>query len=138
MTTTLHTYLGYRDAQAAHDWIGRVFGFEITTTWPDEQGGIAHSELRRADATLVVFTDRAGYERSPRRGETYGTGVYLAVDDASEVDAAYERAMAAGATSVWKPETSEWGNHRMRVVDPEGYEWTMGTHRPGLPATWEG
>jgi len=32
---------------------------------------------------------------------------------------------------VWKPELTEWGNYRVRVADPEGYEWTFGTHRPG-------
>ncbi len=35
-----------------------------------------------------------------------------------------------------EPGLTEWGNYRIRVADPEGYEWTFGTHRPGLPSTW--
>lgn len=131
MTTTFHTYFGYRDAQAAIDWLGSAFGFEPTMVVPDDDGAIMHSELRRGDAVIMVFTDRAGYEKAPRKGESAGTGTYLAVDDPAEVDAAYERAMAAGATSVWEPHTTEWNSHRIRVLDPEGYEWTFGTHRPG-------
>jgi uncharacterized glyoxalase superfamily protein PhnB len=52
------------------------------------------------------------------------------------VDAIHESAVAAGAESIWTPDTTEWGNYRCRVADPEGYEWTFGTHRPGLPAAW--
>ncbi|GAA1877358.1 hypothetical protein GCM10009836_68460 [Pseudonocardia ailaonensis] len=131
--STFHTYLGYRDATAAHDWLGRVLGFEVTSSWPDDAGGIAHSELRRGDAGIVVFTDREGYERPPLKGESCGLGLYLALEP-DEVDAAWERARAAGADVVWMLETSQWGNHRFRVLDPEGFEWTVGTFRPGVLA----
>ncbi|WP_181783850.1 VOC family protein [Pseudonocardia pini] len=90
-------------------------------------------ELRSGDAAVVVFTDREGYARPERRGDTYGQGLYLAYDDPAEVDAVWKRAQAAQAPVVWELETSEWGNHRFRVLDPEGFEWTIGTLRPGLP-----
>jgi uncharacterized glyoxalase superfamily protein PhnB len=128
--TTLQAYLGYRDAPAAIEWLGRAFGFAATMTIPDGDGGIAHSELRLGDAVVVVFSDRDGYERAPRKGPTSGQGVYLTVADEKAVDAAHAGAVAAGATVVWKPAASEW-NHRCRVLDPEGFEWTFGTHRPG-------
>ena len=130
--TTLHPYFGYRDAPGAIDWLGRAFGFEPTTAHAaDDDGGIAHAELRLGDAVIIVFSDRDGYERPPRRGETTGLGTYLTVADHAGLDALYTRAVDAGAVTVWKPETSEWGNHRFRVVDPEGYEWSFGTYRPG-------
>ncbi|GAA0222037.1 VOC family protein [Saccharothrix mutabilis subsp. mutabilis] len=134
--TSLHVYLGYRDAGAAIDWLGRAFGFEATMRFPDERGGVAHAELRLGEAALMVFSDHDGYSRAPRRGDTSGQGVYLAVGDAGEVDALFERAVAEGAVPVWEPAGTEWGNHRFRVVDPEGFEWTFGTHRPGQPAEW--
>ena len=49
------------------------------------------------------------------------------------VDDVYARATGAGAAGIWQPHMSEWGNYRCRVVDPEGYEWTFGTYRPGQP-----
>ncbi|MBB5953537.1 putative glyoxalase superfamily protein PhnB [Saccharothrix tamanrassetensis] len=134
--TSLHVYLGYRDADAAIEWLGKAFGFEATMRFPDEQGGVAHSELRRGDAALVVFSDRDGYERAPRKGDTGGLGVYVAVDDDAEVDGLYARAVGAGGVTVWEPASTEWGNYRFRVIDPEGFEWTFGTHRPGQPQQW--
>jgi uncharacterized glyoxalase superfamily protein PhnB len=129
----LHAYFGYRDAPAAITWLGKAFGFEPTMQFPDEQGGIAHSELRLGDAVIVVFSDHDGYERAPRKGETCGLGIYLTVAGQSDVDAIHQQAVGAGATSVWQPEMSEYGNYRCRVLDLEGFEWTFGTHRPGEP-----
>jgi uncharacterized glyoxalase superfamily protein PhnB len=57
-----------------------------------------------------------------------GQGVYLVVDD---VDAAFARSVDAGASVVFAPEETEWGTRRARVLDPEGYEWSVGTYRPG-------
>ncbi|MET0235209.1 MAG: VOC family protein [Kibdelosporangium sp.] len=131
----LHAYFGYRDAPAAIDWLGKAFGFEPTMQFPDEQGGIAHSELRLGDAAIIVFSDRDGYERAPRKGMTCGLGTYLTVTSQSEVDTCHQQAVDNGGTSVWQPETTEWGNYRCRVLDLEGFEWTIGVHRPGEPQT---
>lgn len=128
----LHAYFGYRDAPAAIEWLGRAFGFATTMQFPDEAGGVAHAELRLGDAVVTVFSDHDGYQRPPRRGDTMGFGLYLWLEQDTDVDAVHARAMAAGATEVWEPAASAW-NYRCRVLDPEGFEWTFGTHRPGEP-----
>jgi len=132
---SLHAYLSYRDAPAALRWLADAFGFEVTMQYPDDRGGIMHAELRRGDVAIVVFSDDDGSAHPTRNGETVGHGLYLALASEAEVDAAYGRASAAGAEVIWKPEPTEWGNYRFRVLDPEGYEWTFGSHRPGQPAT---
>lgn len=133
--TTLHSYLSYRDASAALDWLARAFGFETTMRYDDDNGEVAHAEARLGDAAIIVFSDAgAGYDRPAPRDEAVGQGMYLAVGTNAEVDAVWERALAASATPVWKPEETEWGNYRCRVRDPEGYEWSFGTHKPGEPA----
>ena len=135
----LSAYFGYRDADAAIDWLGRAFGFEVTLRFGDEDGGVAHAELRLGDAAIVVFSDRDGYERPPRQGDTLGSGSYLVLPGDAEVDALHARATEAGATVIWAPQSTEWGNYRCRFADPEGFEWTFGTHRPGEPvvADWD-
>lgn len=132
MTATLHAYFGYRDATAALRWLEKAFGFETTMEVPDGNGGVMHAEIRYGDTSFTLFTDNDGYDRPVRKGETVGHGLYFAFETQAEVDAIYAKASAAGAELVWKPELSEWGNYRCRVTDPEGYEWTFGTHRPGL------
>lgn len=135
-TPTLHTYFSYRDAGTAIDWLSRAFGFEVTMR-ADHEGEVAHAELRLGDIGIIVFGDAgADYGRLPQRGgEALGHGSYVTLADEAAVDAVWEDATAAGATPVWKPERTEW-NYRCRVLDPEGYEWTFGTHRPGLPQSW--
>ncbi|CAM3428292.1 VOC family protein [Kibdelosporangium persicum] len=134
MTTQIQLapYFGYRDAPAAIDWLSKAFGFEATMQFPDEQGGVAHAELRLGDAVIIVFSDHDGYERAPRQGDTSGQGVYLAVDSEATVDRIHRQATAEGATTIWEPAHSEW-NYRCRVADPEGFEWSFGIHLPGAP-----
>jgi uncharacterized glyoxalase superfamily protein PhnB len=134
---TLHTYYSYVDAPAAITWLAQGLGFETTMRWDDEDGNVSHAELRLGDAAIVVFSDEgAGYDRMlPKAGDAVGHGTYLVVDSEAEVDALWERALAAGGVPVWKPEQTEW-NYRCRVRDPEGYEWSVCLHRPGQPQEW--
>ena len=135
---TLYAYLSYRDAPAALRWLERAFGFTTTMEYPDDRGGLMHAEMRWEEVSFTVFTDYDGYDRPARKGETVGHGLYICLTSQAGVDAVHASAAAAGGTVVWTPEMSEWGNYRCRVLDPEGYEWTFGTHRPGLPpAAWE-
>jgi uncharacterized glyoxalase superfamily protein PhnB len=127
----LHAYFGYRDAPTAIAWLERAFGFETTMSFPDDAGGVLHAELRRGDAAILVFSDRDGYERARRKGDTSGSGIYVSLSDTADVDAVYASAIAAGATGIWEPSHTEWGHYRCRVTDLEGFEWTFGTHRPG-------
>ncbi|MET7278080.1 VOC family protein [Kribbella sp. NPDC005582] len=129
-TATLHAYLSYRDAAGALRWLERAFGFETIAEFPDDQGGIAHAEMRYGGVAFTLFTDRAGYDRPARKQETVGHGLYVALGSQDQVDATYRSAIAADAESIWEPAASEW-NYRCRVADPEGYEWTFGTYRPG-------
>ena len=133
---TLHAYLGYADAAAAIDWLSRGLGFELVRRWPEAGETISHAEMRCGTAAITLFTDEAGYERAPLKGDTCGVGLYLAVAGSEDVDEAYASATAAGGVSVWVPEQSEW-NYRARVVDPQGVEWTIGTYRPGEPGDWD-
>ncbi|MBO2446219.1 hypothetical protein J4573_03900 [Actinomadura barringtoniae] len=131
-STTLHTYFSYTDAPAALRWLERAFGFETTIEAADDKGGIMHAELRRGDIAIIVFSDDAGRDRIEVKGETVGHGTYVGVASEGEVDAVFADAVKEGATPIWKPEATKWGNYRCRVLDLEGYEWTFGIYRPGL------
>ena len=61
-------------------------------------------------------------------GRSTGHGLYVLVDD---VAALHGAALQAGGSSVFAPEKTEWGTERVRVLDPEGYEWSFGTYEPG-------
>lgn len=112
-------YLGYRDAAGALEFLAAAFGFERVTAWHEDDGTVVHAEMRSGDAVVMLGTGDH---------ESRGHGIYLVVDD---VDAHHRRAEAAGATIVYPPEQTEWGTRRYRCLDPEGYEWSFGTYRPG-------
>jgi uncharacterized glyoxalase superfamily protein PhnB len=51
--------------------------------------------------------------------------LYLYVDD---VDAAYRRALAAGAVALEEPADMPYGDRRAMVEDPCGNHWQIATH----------
>lgn len=52
--------------------------------------------------------------------------LYVYVDD---TDAAYDRALALGATSMEAPAEMPYGDRRAMVTDPWGNHWQIATHR---------
>jgi uncharacterized glyoxalase superfamily protein PhnB len=75
------------------------------------------------------------YGQSPTDvGATTG-GIYIALDTPHEIDAAYEKAKAAGAEIVRQLGDTDYGSHDFGVRDPEGHVWSFGTYRPQASAT---
>jgi uncharacterized glyoxalase superfamily protein PhnB len=131
MGARLAAYLSYRDAPAALRWMEAV-GFTLVRRADAGDGAVTHAEVRWDDVVLMVASDDADYVRPPLLGRSTGSGLYLVLDDAADVDDRFARAVAAGGTAVFAPEDTEWGTRRARVVDPGGQEWSFGTYAPGL------
>jgi len=51
---TVISCLRYRNVPAAIDWLQRAFGFEPQLIVPDEQGGIAHAQLRFGNGMVML------------------------------------------------------------------------------------
>jgi PhnB protein len=64
--------------------------------------------------------------------ESLGGGTVRMVMIVEEPDAAFDRAVAAGATVVW-PVSNQHGWRLGRVVDPFGHHWEIGKPLPGSP-----
>lgn len=77
---------------------------------------------------LGLFGREALAADQGRAGATLGTGAMtLAQNFASEgdVDAAYEAALAAGATALKAPEKVFWGGYSGYYADPDGHVWEV-------------
>ena len=105
-------YLHPEHARTYIDFLKHAFGAEEVAVYEDA-GRVMHAEVRLGDAVLEMgeLPDRTG---SPTNG------LFLSVDD---VDAAYARAIAAGATSVRPPDDMPYGMRSAIVKDPAGYLW---------------
>ena len=101
------------------DFLKRAFGAEELMVI-EHSDRVMHAEVRVGNAVLEMgeADDRTGIPSN---------GLFLFVED---VDVAYERALAAGATAIRPPDDIPYGSRSAIVRDPEGYLW--------WPAQWIG
>jgi uncharacterized glyoxalase superfamily protein PhnB len=122
--TTFYPSLRYDDAPAAIEWLERAFGFEREMVVEEDEGRIAHAQLRYGDGMIMLGSEREdGW--GPHAGRSW---VYVAVE--GDVDAHFETARAAGAEVIREPTDQEYGSRDYSVRDPEGNLWSFGTYRP--------
>ena len=97
-----------------------VLGFEIREA--ENTGNVYLVK----DGTLFLLYGRQDFEKMTHRKYQYLKGlnghfeIALYVDTFPEVDAAYEKAVAAGAQPVLPPEDEPWGQRTCYIADPEG------------------
>lgn len=117
---TVFPCLTFKDAKASFDWLERALGAERVAVYEDDEGRVAHAEIRIGASTIMAGDERAGSKATPPGVSV----VYVVIDDA---DAAYERAKAAGA-EVTEPVDQDYGSRDITVTDPDGNRWSLGTY----------
>ncbi|MBV9561364.1 MAG: VOC family protein [Bradyrhizobium sp.] len=117
-----HTITPYVIVDGAEKLLGfmrAAFGAQPThepTKRPD--GSIMHATVKIGDSMLMVSDASEHAKASP-------VMLYLYVPN---VDAAYQRALKAGATSVMEPADQFYGDRSGGVKDFAGNRWFVGTH----------
>ena len=86
-------------------------------------GSIGHVEVRIGTSIVMLFDSYDGWPDTPAFFRLY-------LDDA---DAAYQRAIRAGATSVTEVTELFWGDRIGRVRDPFGNIWWLQSHVVDVP-----
>ena len=115
----------YRDPKAALKFLEVAFGFELSMLIEDEEGNIAHSEMRFGDAVVMVGNEWSDDHKSPASiGGKNTQTVHIRID--TDCDAHCERARTAGFEILATPETQFYGDRTYRCRDPEGHIWTVG------------
>lgn len=114
-----------RDAAAAIDFYQRAFGATELSRMAGPDGSIAHAEVQIGDSIIMLGEENAQWgTRSPLSLEGVHGSLHLYVDDA---DAAFDRAIRAGATVRYPLENAFWGDRYGKVTDPFGHEWGLAT-----------
>lgn len=114
-------YLNVEGAIAASDFYVRAFGAtEVGRMPPDASGRTMHVHLYVNGASLMLsdpFPEQGcGFQAAA------GFNLMQMVDD---VDASFERAVAAGATAIMPPQDMFWGARYGQVRDPFGVTWAL-------------
>ena len=92
---------------------------------------IGHAEIRIGDSHVMLSDEWPDMDiRGPksRGGATSSLMVYV-----EDVDSAFARAVAAGATIERPVEDQFYGDRSGAIIDPFGHRWTLSTHVEDVP-----
>jgi PhnB protein len=117
-------YLIIDGADEAIDWYVRVFDATEVTRMTGGAGRIAHAELRIGSSSIFVADEHPHYEGIVGPGRVGGTPVYLDLET-DDVVAAFEAAIAAGATTMRDPTDPQLAVQSAKVRDPFGHIWLI-------------
>lgn len=125
-------YLIVDGASAAIDFYKSVFGVKERTRMDWTGGRIGHAELELGDSVIMLADEspEMGMKGPKAIGGTSVT-VHVYVEDA---DAAFERALAAGATSLRPVENQFYGDRSGQFEDPFGHRWNVASHVEDISA----
>jgi PhnB protein len=111
---------------AAIAFYGAAFGaVEIGERFTGPRGQLIHAEVRIGDA-VVMITDEAD-NGAPARSPQALDGVVTAIMATywEDVDAIWERAVAAGAEVIYPLSDQFYGERGGRLRDPFGQQWML-------------
>lgn len=119
---TVTPYLIAPDGPALLEFVKAAFGAEEIFRGIGGAGGL-HAEVRFGDSMLMVGGGIPGREFKST-ANTHALHVYV-----KDADAVYQKALAAGATSMGAPVDQEYGERSASVKDPAGNWWYIATHK---------
>lgn len=115
---TVTPYFTVQDASKLITFLVEVFDAEELNRAKNEDGSITHAEVRIGN-TIVEMSNSS--ERFPPRTNT----LHIFVAD---IDDCYQRAIAAGANSLYEPADMPYGERSAGVEDAFGNHWYIATY----------
>lgn len=123
---TVTPHLVCRGAAAAIEFYEAAFGAVELGRVPAPDGKLMHALIRIGDSPLMLvdeFPEMGNTSPMSLSGSPVSLHVYV-----EDVDAAFERAVAAGATVVMPVADMFWGDRYGALRDPFGHQWSIATH----------
>ncbi len=128
---TVTPNLVVRDAAKAIEFYKRALGAQEIARMPAPDGkSIWHAHIKVGDSSIYLNDEMPGMSRPPPAAEAPApVTIWLWVPDC---DAAFKRAVDAGARPVGQPTDMFWGDRCAGVADPFGYLWSFATHQKDM------
>ena len=131
-TQTVIPHLVLQGAPAAIEFYKKAFGAEEVYRLAMEDGRIMHADLKFGDCHVFMADDFPNMEGCPSSHLPLSRGnvtIHMFVPD---IDAAFKRAVDAGAKADMPPMDMFWGDRYGRLTDPYGHTWSLATHKEDL------
>ncbi|HEU0296528.1 MAG TPA: VOC family protein [Anaerolineales bacterium] len=119
----LRVALTVRDFERAVKFYCEGLGLEPAAIWNND-GGQALM-LNMGNATLEVFDERQAEVIDQLEAGRRVSGQIRFALQVPDLQAAMERLLAHGATLVHSPVITPWGDHNVRLQDPDGMQITL-------------
>ena len=128
---TVNVSLCVDGATAAIEFYKQVLGATERMRFAAPDGKIGHAELQIGDSVIMLADEfpEMGFVSTKTVGGT-PVSVLVYVDDA---DAAFKRALDAGAVSISEPSDQFYGDRSGQFEDPFGHRWVVATHIEDVP-----
>lgn len=128
---SVNPYLIVDDAAKAIEFYKKAFGAIEQFRMPAPDGkSLMHAELKIGDSIVMLADEQPNMGCKAPTSVGACTGyLFLYVND---VDAAFKKAVEAGASVVMPPADMFWGDRFGQVEDPFGHRWGLGTHKEDL------
>jgi len=124
---TLNAYITIKGCSDAIDFYKKAFGATERIRLLMPNGQIGHAEIDIEGSVLMMADENIEWgNKSPQTigGNPMSFGLYV-----KDVDAAFQKAVDAGATVVMPVEDMFYGDRVGQVMDPFGYKWMIATHK---------
>lgn len=137
-TPPVTPYLTVRGGKAAIDFYKKAFGAKVgMLMMADDKKRVMHATLLMNGAAVMlsdIFDDMPGMSPTKPPAEAGGASVTVHLEIAA-VDAAWKKALKAGATVVMPLADQFWGARYGIFKDPFGHVWSMASPiKPPKPA----
>jgi len=125
----LHTVtprLVVRDGAAAIDFYRRAFGAEaLGERFTGPEGELIHGEVRIGDSVVMITDETADAGAKAQSPQSSGTVTAIMATYWEDVEAVWERALAAGAEVIYPLADQVYGDRAGRLRDPFGHQWML-------------
>lgn len=115
------------NAPAAIDWYVKAFGaVDLARMMAPDGKTLMHGMIGIGDSKIMLAEENPQWNsRGPALLGGSPVTLHYYVKD---VDAAYKRAVDAGATATMPPADMFWGDRYGVLTDPFGHKWALATH----------
>jgi uncharacterized glyoxalase superfamily protein PhnB len=123
-TVTPHLICG--GAAEALEFYKNAFGAVELSRMPGPNGKVMHASMRIGDSVIMLNDEMPEWGTvGPKSLKGSAVTIHLYVDN---VDAAFERAVKAGAKVTMPLADMFWGDRYGKLEDPFGHQWSIATH----------